>query len=84
MSGYYEDGKGPKSKDTPDEFTSDWHYQNHLEALEREIAGAKARVDELAGMQDVPAATSEGAASALKAAEAALARYQPKKAKAKK
>ena len=81
--GYFHDGKGPLSKDTPAEFTSDWQYQAHLDALEREVAGAEARVAELADMVDVPAATQAAAESAVKAAKAELARLAPK-AKAKK
>lgn len=82
--GYFHDGKGPLSKDTPDEFASDWQYRNHLAALEREVAGAEAKVAELKGMVDVPAATQAGAESALKAAKHELARYEKPKAKAKK
>ena len=59
------DGSGPRSKDTPAEFPSDWHFQAHLDDLERDVAGLLHRVEELRGM---PAAHPDQ----IKAAEAAV------------
>ena len=46
----FDDGRGPKSKSTPAEFASDWHFERHLNDLERGLAAAHNRKAELHAM----------------------------------
>lgn len=56
-----------------DEFFSDWHRDQHIKDIGREIAAAEARLEQLGEMKDTEAAVSE-CKSIISAAKAELKR----------
>lgn len=49
-------------KKRPAEFPTDWHWEAHLEALKRELAGCEARISELKAMPENAAGRDESLA----------------------
>ena len=73
-----------RPRKTPAEFPSDWHYENHLENLAREIQGYKDQVEylkALEGPEEDKAQAIANAEGGLAAAQAELKHYSgPKNA----
>lgn len=63
------------SKKRPAEFPTDWHYEEHLQALQRELAGRKNRLAELEAMGDDAEAAIEETKGEIDAVEGELRRY---------
>ena len=63
----------------PPEFPSMWHYEAHLDALARELAGREARIVQLKDMKAHPEELAAAEAE-LAAVRAELVRYGKKKA----
>lgn len=61
-------------QDWPEEFPSEWHYQQHLVDLERELAGRLARKAELESLNTTPDVLEQAEADA-EAVRKQLAHY---------
>ena len=59
----------------PAEFPTDWHWERHLEDLERELAGRKNRLAELQSLEPVNDEAVAVTESEIAAVEKELARY---------
>lgn len=84
----FTDGRGPKSKDTPDHYPSDWHAQADAEAKVQNYLGLQHRLLELQGMPsasqeqlDAASRDVEEARALLPKGEGKTASKRPKKAR---
>jgi len=65
----------------PAEFLSDWHWDAHVDALKRNIAGLEHRVLELEGMPAAHPDQIKAAKKDVEYAQAELSRYEKPESK---